>query len=123
MEYAFEGDALSGEGNPSVFTSAVVKGLETGEADRDGDGSISVDELYEYIYDQVQELTPKQTPSKWIFDVRGDLLIAKSGYVAPVQSAGLPTELTRAIDSPLPEVRLGAVEVLGKLGGHEAGLA
>lgn len=37
MEYSFEGEEFSGEGKASVFTSAVVKALETGEADRDGD--------------------------------------------------------------------------------------
>jgi uncharacterized caspase-like protein len=124
MEYAFEGDELSGKGNPSVFTAAVVKALETGEADRDGDGWISVDELYDYLYDQVQEVTPQQTPSKWIFDVRGDLVIAKSSYVAPVHPAELPTDLKGAIESPLPAVRLGAVQVLGELvAGRDASLA
>jgi uncharacterized caspase-like protein len=40
MEYAFEGEELTGDGNPSVFTTAVVRGLETGEADRDQDHRI-----------------------------------------------------------------------------------
>jgi uncharacterized caspase-like protein len=40
MEYAFEGDELADarEVAPSVFTSALVEGLVTGEADRDQDG-------------------------------------------------------------------------------------
>ena len=37
MEYAYEGDHLSGEGQPSFFTEAVVEALETGKADRDQD--------------------------------------------------------------------------------------
>jgi hypothetical protein len=46
MEHAFEDAALSqAEGQPSVFTRALVQGLQTGDADRDGDGHISVDEL------------------------------------------------------------------------------
>jgi hypothetical protein len=40
MEYAFEGEELTGDGNPSVFTTAVVRGSETGEADRDQDHRI-----------------------------------------------------------------------------------
>jgi uncharacterized caspase-like protein len=80
MEYSFEGEELSGEGNPSIFTSAVVHALKTGEADRDGDHWISVDELYEYVHDQVQQITPKQTPGKWIFDLRGELYIARTRY-------------------------------------------
>jgi hypothetical protein len=40
MEYAFEGDRLADEADrrPSVFTSALVEGMETGDADRDEDG-------------------------------------------------------------------------------------
>jgi hypothetical protein len=41
MEYAFEAGQLTADsGQPSVFTAAVVQGLETGEADRDGDGRV-----------------------------------------------------------------------------------
>jgi uncharacterized caspase-like protein len=45
MEYAFEGDQLADtqELAPSVFTSALVEGLETGEADRDQDGMVALD--------------------------------------------------------------------------------
>ncbi len=67
MEYAFEGAAVadSSEAEPSVFTSALVEGLETGEADRDQDGHVGLDELYEYVYDRVRRVTPHQTPGKW----------------------------------------------------------
>ena len=64
MEYAYEGDDLSGEGQPSYFTQAVIDALETGKADRDGDRWISVDELYDYVFDRVKEKTPNQTPNK-----------------------------------------------------------
>lgn len=79
MEYAFEldGDRLSGEGIPSVFTSAVVRGLESGAADLNGDGRISVDELYDYVFQQVRDATPQQTPSM-MSSVQGDLYIAQS---------------------------------------------
>src|SRR5260370_1141253 len=63
MEYAFEGDEVTGEGRPSVFTAAVVKALETGEADRDQDRWISVRELYDYVCDEVREVTPHQRPN------------------------------------------------------------
>ena len=47
MEYAFEGGELAdtGEAAPSVFTSALVEGLASGEADRDQDGLVGLDEL------------------------------------------------------------------------------
>src|SRR5215217_6664907 len=79
MEYAFEGDVLadSRELEPSVFTSALVAGLETGEADRDQDGLVALDELYDYVYDRVRAVTPNQTPGKWTFGVQGELVIAR----------------------------------------------
>ncbi len=76
MEYAFEGDELADtyELAPSVFTSALVQGLETGDADRDQDGLVALDEMYDYIYDKVREATPNQTPGKWTFGVQGELV-------------------------------------------------
>ena len=77
MEYAFEGDELTGEGRPSVFTSAVVKALETGEADRDQDSWISVRELYDYVCDEVREITPNQRPNM-LSHLEGELYVARS---------------------------------------------
>src|SRR5262249_37086788 len=78
MEYAFEAGELAdtGEVPPSVFTSALVQGLATGEADRDQDGLVGLDELYDYVYDKVRAATPNQTPGKWTFGVEGELYIA-----------------------------------------------
>jgi uncharacterized caspase-like protein len=76
MEYVFEGTELTGEGQPSIFTTALVEGLETGAADRDGDGRISVDELYEYVHERVRAATPNQTPRKWAFDLEGEFVVA-----------------------------------------------
>jgi hypothetical protein len=122
MEYAFEATELArDDGRPSVFTRALVRGLETGEADGDGDGRVSVDELYDYVYEQVLTETPKQTPGRWSFEVAGDLLIARSPSVRPVH---LPAELQQAVQHPIAQIRLGAVEELERLlGGGHAGLA
>src|SRR6185312_6351826 len=67
MEYSFEAGELADTHAvpPSVFTSALVEGLESGEADRDQDGMVGLDELYEYVFDKVRETTPNQTPGKW----------------------------------------------------------
>jgi len=109
MEYSFEGDTLSGVGQPSMFTSALVEGLETGAADLDMDGRVSVVELYDYVFDKVRDKTPKQTPGKWITDVQGKL------YVAKVPPRELPDALRRAVQSRSPDRRLGAVGELGRL--------
>jgi hypothetical protein len=84
MQYAFEGNAIKGEGVRSVFTHAMIRGLETGEADRDGNGYVTLDELYDYVFDRVTDETPQQTPGKWAFDVQGEIIIARNPHVAPV---------------------------------------
>jgi hypothetical protein len=79
MEYAFEGDRLAADkrSRPSVFTAALVEGLTSGEADLDQDGWISVDELYDYIFDKVREQNPHQTPGRHI-ELVGELYVARS---------------------------------------------
>jgi hypothetical protein len=125
MEYAFEGGELadSQELQPSVFTSALVEGLATGEADRDQDGMVALDELYDYVYDKVRAATPNQTPGKWAFGVQGDLYIARRAR--PVTTpAPLPPQLQEAIDSPFAAIRAAAVQELARLlQGRHAGLA
>ena len=125
VEYAFEGGELteSGDPAPSVFTRAMVRGLTTGEADRDQDGYVDLDELYDYVYDAVREVTPRQTPGKWTFGVQGDLVLARRRN--PVtEAAALPPELQHSMDSPLAGVRVGAVDELARLlTGRHQGLA
>jgi hypothetical protein len=115
MEYSFEGDTLSGVGQPSMFTSALVEGLESGNADLDLDGRVSVDELYDYVFDKVRDKTPNQTPGKWITDVQGKL------YIAKVRPRELPDEVRRAVQSRSPDRRLGAVDELARLLGPGEG--
>jgi hypothetical protein len=124
MEYAFEGDQLADDHSrrPSVFTSALVHGLATGDADRDQDGWISLNELYDYVFDRVREQNPHQTPGRDV-EMQGELYLARRSR--PVTTAApLPAELRTVIDHPLATIRAGAVQELARLhsGGH-AGLA
>ncbi len=121
MEYAFEGTELTdaAAGGPSVFTSAVVEALRTGEADTDQDGLIGLDELYDYVYDKVRSVTPNQTPSKWALGFQGELYLARRRE--PITTpAALPDELEDALRSPFAGVRAAAVDELGRfaLGTH-----
>ncbi|MGW1670644.1 caspase family protein [Streptomyces sp. NPDC002324] len=62
-EYAWEGNHLSElEPEPSRFTGALIEGLLSGEADKDADGLVSVQDLYEYVYEQLQKSGAKQRP-------------------------------------------------------------
>jgi Caspase domain len=114
MEYSYEGEQLTGEAQPSIFSEAVAEALETGRADRDQDKWISVDELYDYVYDRVKEKTPSQTPIK-MGNVEGSFLIARSVYEAPIEPVPLDPHLVALIESPIPGARLGAIDELSRL--------
>jgi hypothetical protein len=114
MEYAYEGDHLKGEGQPSVFTEAVVEGLETGTADLDHDQLISVDDLYGYVYDRVKESTPSQTPNKKS-EIEGPLYLARSTYRPKVQPATLDADLLARTEDRYAGIRVGAVQELAHL--------
>jgi hypothetical protein len=109
MEFAFEGDRLGDDQRrrPSVFTTALVEGLATGKADRDEDGWISLDELYDYLFDKVREQNPHQTPSRQ-FELEGELYLARSRRQR-IRSAPIPADLQSAIADPNMYTRLGAV--------------
>ncbi|MFF3680231.1 caspase domain-containing protein [Streptomyces sp. NPDC002120] len=78
---------------PSLFTGALVEGLRTGKADRDGDGKIGMSELAAYVTDQVTDATPHQTPHLWLFGAHGgDMAIAHSGVRPPEQEEGPPVK-------------------------------
>ncbi|WP_345356651.1 caspase, EACC1-associated type [Saccharopolyspora cebuensis] len=113
LEYSFEsgedaGSTLVGAAGPSVFTGALVEGLRTGSADRNADGLVDVDELYDFIYAQVEAAGKPQTPG---LDSRfqGRLVVATSPA-----GTDLPPEIGQAMRSPLPSVRLA---IVGELSG------
>ncbi|MFB9239945.1 caspase domain-containing protein [Plantactinospora siamensis] len=124
MEYAFEGDQLADDHSrrPSVFTSALVEGLATGDADRDQDGWVSLNELYDYVFDRVREQNPHQTPSRDV-EMQGELYVARRSRPVTV-AAPLPPELQAVIDNPIAGVRAGAIQELTRLyRGRHAGLS
>jgi uncharacterized caspase-like protein len=123
-QYAWEGDRVIGQADNSVFTHFMIQGLQTGEADQDHDGRITLDELYDYVYAQVVATTPKQTPGKWSYKQQGDMVLAKNPHPPVVKAAELPIELKQAIESSLAYVREGAVrELAGLLRSSNVGLA
>ena len=71
-QFAWEGNKVIGQTDNSLFTHFLVTGLE-GEADSDGDGKITVDELYDYAYDQISRITPNQTPTKSASKQEGEI--------------------------------------------------
>ncbi len=57
-EYAFEQEGFE----LSLYTHFLVEGLRTGAADRDGDGDISIDELYDYVRAKVKSTNDRMSP-------------------------------------------------------------
>ncbi len=139
VEYAFEGSDLTDDGTlaPSVFTSAVVEGIATGEADSDGTGTINIHELFSYAEEHVRRANPRQTPHLWSFGTHGNILVARSPLrrVVPaalpvaVQTAlagdrisrlGAVHELAVLLEDANPSVVLAAVQALGFLVGDDS---
>lgn len=77
-QFAWEGNQLIGEGEKSLFTHYLIEGLRTGKADLNTDGNISLDELYDYVYQRILQHTPNQTPGKWSYKTEEGLLIARN---------------------------------------------
>ncbi len=122
-QYAWEGDQVIGESDKSVFTHYLLQGLRTGEADRDADGLITIDELYDYVYERVVSETPRQTPGKWSYKQQGDIVVARNPHPA-VRPAELPLEVRALLESSLSRLRAEAIpELAALLHGRHRGLA
>ena len=93
----------------SVFTRAIVDGLRSGDADRDKDGLISVNDLYRYVYDKVRAVEPRQTPELWTYGAEGDILFAYSIRGVVIEPVPVPEDLRTTLESPRPRVRESAV--------------
>jgi molecular chaperone DnaK len=110
--YAFEPDdpGRHQSSQPSLFTAAMVEGLATGEADRDEDGWVSLNELYDYVFEAVRARNPNQAPRRQV-DMQGDLHLARSRR-RRIRPAPLPPDLQAAIADSNLYTRRGAISEL-----------
>jgi formylglycine-generating enzyme required for sulfatase activity len=74
---AFQRSAEAKGPRLSIFTHHLVQGLVTGDADRNGDGYVSVGELYSYLVDAIQMDEPQQIPSRAGYQ-EGDFAVMRS---------------------------------------------
>jgi hypothetical protein len=124
MEYAFEGTTLTADHQPqpSVFTSALVEGLRSGEADRDEDGLVALGELYDYVFDRVREQNPRQTPGRDV-EMSGEVYLARSRR-RRTRPVPISEALRTALGNPDPTYRRGAVlELRDRLAHEDLGVA
>lgn len=79
VQYSYERKEEGNSLPTSVFTSTMIDGLETGEADLNSDGNITCFELFNYIIWKLEDKQmPGVTPKLWAFDLSGDIVIAES---------------------------------------------
>lgn len=114
-EYSFEGDAVSGPAiKGSVFTFGLIDGLRSGKADKSGRGHVTVDDAYDYTCRYVRSVDARQTPTRWLSGGEGSIVLARNPVGTLVTPAPLPDDLVEPLHSRYPEVRSGAVQVLGQ---------
>ncbi|WP_446041640.1 caspase, EACC1-associated type [Streptomyces sp. SID1121] len=97
---------------PSVFTSAVVNGLRDGSADLDGDGLVSVDELYDYVHEQVRRRIAGQTPTLSVDSAQGTIYLARSARHGDVDRLA---EMRAAVVDVQAWKRIGALHLVAHL--------
>jgi hypothetical protein len=78
LEFAWQEGKAQGQPQQSVFTRVVAEGLSTGEADLDGDGSITVLELHRYASKRIRALRAAQTPTLSTVGQEGELVIGRA---------------------------------------------
>ncbi len=108
-QLASEADA--GGRMQSRFTRHLIEGIETGAADANGTGTITLDELFDYVRGALRKEGPGQEPKR-LNAIDGDMVIARN----PVRRAApLAAGLLRKIASRNWESRAGACISLGEI--------
>ena len=83
-QFSFEDSQISQRqfisNKTSLFTSYIIKGLASGDADLDNKGGITADELYTYVHQSMQEdnLGNQQLPMMTQIDKAGQYIIAEN---------------------------------------------
>jgi len=88
--------------------------LRTGQADRDGDGYISVEDAYVHAADHVKATGSAQSPQRWLYGAEGEIVLARNPRGVALTASALPEALRLSLDSPYPHIRRGAVATLGE---------
>ena len=99
----------------SAFTHFLTKGLLASEVDSDGDGLVSLNELYNCVLPQLRKAT-RQIPQRWYDKTVGDVVIGRSLAAAAPLSA-MPVAELRG-ERPRLEVSETTIEIHGVKAGE-----
>jgi maltose alpha-D-glucosyltransferase / alpha-amylase len=110
IQSSYEGDAPALYARPSVFADAFTGGIESGDADADGNGWISIREAFDYAARKLRKDGAPQTPII-AGEGTGDLYISQ----APPRPGVLPSYIQTAMTNVHAEIREASIEWLGKL--------
>ncbi len=96
----------------SLFTSFLIEGLRTGNADLDDDGKIGAEELFEFVRAEMQAIHAAQTPKKFV-SAHGEIVVAKNPSWKPRSDRSLlPRWLLNRLDEDDSSGRFRAVDEL-----------
>ncbi len=108
-ELAHEGRSTEAKALPSAFAGAFFEGIETGMADRNLDGAITVREAFDYAMAQLRRSGSGQTPQMRA-NVERDLVLC----LTPPNPGRLTRDLESLVRNGLPSARLLAVDQVAR---------
>lgn len=88
VHYEWHENAVTGSALPSLFTHFFIEGLKTGSADDDGNGRVTIDEVFTYIHDHMQRKSSQNgaRPYKWAsfaYQNASHIVIANNPHTPP----------------------------------------
>jgi hypothetical protein len=99
--YIWGEDGIIGYAENSRFTNYLIRGLTTGAADANNDGKITIEELFDYVCDQLagQEVEIQQVPRKWAYNEQSEIVMAQNSHL-PFSGPVAQVALAEAADKP-----------------------
>ena len=104
------GEAESDGVIQSLFTRCLIEGIETGGADFDSSGKLSLRNLFHYVQDALRREAPQQQPQPHFRGTDGKMVIAFNPV--PLE---LPSHLVKQVSSKDVTRRLKAIDELFRL--------
>ncbi|WDF70958.1 hypothetical protein [Novosphingobium sp. KACC 22771] len=119
----------------SLFTRHLIEGIESGQADTDRDGRITLNELFDYIRGRLRKEAPNQTPQPFNYGLDGaTVLVLNPVHVAASlpeallariakgdrHAKGLAVEDLHAIAAERGSLEAAAIGLLKKLAGDDS---